>query len=1108
VARGSVLPNQVLPAPDEPAWSQPWLLCTNNGSGTDCQGAISKANWLTDRAGSCKFIANQSNSDQAVVDLTVCQLDATLDRLCRTIQNARYRLFEANCQVTGACRTTAFFYQPATYSISNDQFVRQTVQYFYNFTVNGACPVYDAELAAIISQNQRTAQDCAAQSLEVMQFAIQAAREVIHFFVSLCYYSGQIGMQLLALIMTTDPNPIIHQIMFYLTQILAQFRQFFSTLGDLMYKMIMETGKLGQFIRDMVFAICNFLHEIFQIIIQPFICFLKEVIMGILDAFEKLLDGITMVFGGLSDFRDSVQNTRNDLDEKFKCDVGNPFNCTSLFDDDDSMPSSLPMPTRCWVGYQPAVGDQHGLGCAASDTCMDDDGSLKACAACSGDVGMDRFGCDSLTKLCRCHTFPVGQTQCSSHMECLLPDTECGFVDAYLKPSFGNIPCAQCSSQAQCLVTGLGQCVCLLRPTPNQICPSTYRSQRVSPDPTKLCLLSMGLSVSTSSSYSANWQDLASTPCAQIGQTWCLAVWWNSANLYMVVGLSLLSGRRLLGDGGHEPNMSIWEAAHEPCRSLMQAKLDSILERHTASECERWRLIGERAVLHFNLSADPVQFTSYLGIADVDGLSLRVLVFLARHADLAQPMLVVGRRIWHHVLPTLNASKLLFNRIAQRFATIPASDVALHTVQDLLPWFAKRPTVQPNATANVTFHSRRLLDWKDRLQAVQTFSVDIANGNIANLAPNIAASWSQGPFTWPPDYDYAEKHTCLAASIAWNITSLAIQSTVAYYTHTGPPRPVVANTFAEALPRFPSWTPPPAANEPQLISFFRAQLKALMGIDLSVIKQYTTATLTAPSQLSQDLSGFMHCDFVKLQHCTGHRRSIWWGGIIVFGFFMGLSLFGRFLGIPFFDHLLILLYAPVTMVFVYEYSIFCFPLVPTCLSSDLLEVIQNLMPSHISWPDQLQRWPGCVDGSPSPDSTSIIPGTKACFVPCTSAPFYYQSWEDSAAWIACELGWCSSAPITEQWQPFVDTLPAWAHDSVRLDRLVDALNRKKPFMGWQDMKNAQRVCFLFTCFNLVPALVFSVLLVAAALAAVAVAVALVQLVLSCLLIVFTFAHCR
>ena len=60
----------------------------------------------------------------------------------------------------------------------------------------------------------------------------------------------------------------------------------------------------------------------------------------------------------------------------------------------------------------------------------------------------------------------------------------------------------------------------------------------------------------------------------------------------------------------------------------------------------------------------------------------------------------------------------------------------------------------------------------------------------------------------------------------------------------------------------------------------------------------------------------------------------------------------------------------------------------------------------------------------------------------------------------------------------------------------------------QDMKDAQRVCFAFTIFNLVPVLVVSVLLVAAALAAVAIAVALAQLAISCLLVVFVFSHSR
>jgi len=66
---------------EDPAWSKQWLSCTNNGSGVDCQGTISKANWMADRAGTCKRIVDHP---EAAVDLTICQLDATLDQVCYT----------------------------------------------------------------------------------------------------------------------------------------------------------------------------------------------------------------------------------------------------------------------------------------------------------------------------------------------------------------------------------------------------------------------------------------------------------------------------------------------------------------------------------------------------------------------------------------------------------------------------------------------------------------------------------------------------------------------------------------------------------------------------------------------------------------------------------------------------------------------------------------------------------------------------------------------------------------------------------------------------------------------------------------------------------------
>ena len=68
---------------------------------------------------------------------------------------------------------------------------------------------------------------------------------------------------------------------------------------------------------------------------------------------------------------------------------------------------------RCFVGYQPTIGEQQGLGCQASDTCMDDDGSLRACAACESSGYVERFGCDTLTKLCRFIALETPPSVCS-----------------------------------------------------------------------------------------------------------------------------------------------------------------------------------------------------------------------------------------------------------------------------------------------------------------------------------------------------------------------------------------------------------------------------------------------------------------------------------------------------------------------------------------------------------------------------------------------------------------------------------------------------------------------------------------------------------------------
>jgi hypothetical protein len=1083
--------------PDTDDWSaKPWMLCTNTGDGPTCHGSATKTAWLQNRSQTCSAIKDMPNANDAVTDLTVCDLDESLDNLCRVIQNARYRLFEANCQLSGACRTSSFFYQPATFSISNDQLARQTVQYFYDFTVPGSCPAMSEELELILEQNRRTAQECSAQSLEMFQMAIAAARQVVHFFVKIVYYMTEIWMNIISLIMTTDPNPIIKLIMTNFNQLLNEFKQFFVTLGDTMYKMIMETGQLGKFIRDLVMTMCEFLKLLIGSVIQPITCFLKEFVVGLIDVIKTLANAIT--FGTLN--LGVMDEWKKVVETKFQCEFDNPFKCDNLFPDDNKGPSRLPMPTRCWVGYKPPVGDQKGLGCSASDTCMDDDGSFTACGACSAGGSADRYGCDALTKLCRCHTVPIGRSQCSSHQECYVPDVECGFVDAYLQPSFGNVPCSRCSNKPVCLVTGsVGHCACTLRATSLQTCPAQYHAQRVSPDPVQLCLVSLGISASSSSSYSANYRDLASTACANLNgaQTWCLNIWLDQGgSAYMAVGLSMLQGRRLLSTG-YSSNYTGWDGAYEPCRSLMAAKSLTVLETHVASDCERWRQIGERAILLYNLTnVSDVQFTSYLGIAEAN-LKLEVYLFMMKYAEWVQPVLVVARRVISSMAPLFNQTA----RLLQALEAYPSLQDTVSTAHDLLPWF----TFQQNQSRN----SRRLLNWKDNLQAVKDYSVELANGNYANLNPTLAAEWNRGPFVWPPNYDYWQReHVCLVASITFNLTFPVLQSTISYYAKTGPPRPAVDRSFQGALPVFATWQGQPPKNEPALVSTFKDFAKA--WIDFSSIKAYTTSPDggKSPSPFSEDLVDLIRCDFEKVQHCTAHNRSLLWGGVVVAIFFAIISFLFKLLNVPMADPLLLIAYVPTVMLYVFRFSVTCFPMLPTCFMGELLHMAETLLPVSMTWPSELQKWPGCLEGAPAPIGAYATPGTAECFRECTEWPFEYQTWEDNVAWLQCEAGYCDGSLVRDYYQPWVAALPIPNpfYDMLQMQRYLSAIERKRIYLDLPGQRDAQRLCCLFTVFNVVPVALAAVGVVAVVLAAFSLAVALFRSLVALALTLVAFVH--
>ena len=1063
-------------ATPEAVWNSNWMLCTGENA-SNCQGTATKTEWLQNRAGTCDRIRTLSNAQDAVESLTVCNLDNRLDKLCSVIQNARYKLFEANCQITGACRTSSFFYQPATYNLLNNEFVRDTVSYFYNYTVPGSCPILNDETAQIIAENKQNSGKCGSVDLQFLQLVIQGAREVVHLFVEIYYYVGKIGVEIMGILGGGDISKIIDSIVADFVIIVHKFEAFFMQVADLAYKMVTETGQMGRWLKELVISICKFLNDTFDYFVRPMLCVIRAIVLLLIDFAYAVARVVTLFIADLS----SIGTFRENLSNSWKCDIANPFTCDSISLPEENSPSTLPIATRCWVGDQSIDPD---AGCKASDTCMNDDGSLIACAACSNLVNMVRFGCSPVTKMCQCHTFPQDQTSCSSHAECYLPDTGCAYVDGYLQPGFGNIPCSSCTSQPQCLSTGgSAQCVCMLRNILFQTCSAS--GALVVPDGSKLCLYSSTYSMSNAR-YVANYDTLASVPCALLNgaQSYCIAVYFSStSSALLTVGLALLRTRRLLSVPYANMNFTT-----EPCHSIMATKEKRPLEAYLARECERWYIIGEYIISHYNVTnALPCQFTNVWSTAKIiitqDNMQ-DVAVAVLQHTEFFGP---IGRAV-------VNFSKQVFQRpLAQK------SIQYLNQSSRRLLW---------------TPHNRRIFQtWKQDLQAIQQYSIKIVQGNSEVSAPD-ASEWLKGPFSWPPTYNYWERtHPCLVAELTLNYTFETAKSTVAYYAKSGPQRQVLPKTLWGSFPHVPLSTKPAKAL-PWFLSFIT------YVTDLSVIRHYLSSSNSQPSPFSQDIKRFFSCDFEHVQHCNGQYRTLGWGASVVMLTFVATSVIFRSLGFTAIDTLLIIVYIPSVLFYTYSYSPFCAPLIITCFGDDAIAIIEWFLPVAWHWPDAMQRWPGCSNGTEPRNADGSInmalklaytTNSSECLIPCNEWPFNFVYWQDNAAWLMCDLGYCNP---DYEWIKAWNTahtfltvyVPSYISDFLSSQKLIDAIRAKEPMLMIEDMRTAQQICFTLSFIQFLPIVLAAAIVVIIATALISLVVYTVQFIVNFLLSLLIFIH--
>ena len=1025
-------------------WSEPWVACVQHQNGTQtCDGTIPRNEWATgNRPQLClNAFAASSFSKNLAQSINICDLDASLDLFCRTVQDARYQVFEANCLYSGQCTQQLFFYQPSIYEINNNEFVRDTVQRFYNETIAGAC-VPDQDTASAIASNAQDLEKCSAMKLNVLVNCIQIVRAIVGTLVELVYYWFELLLNVFMLIgakAAQEKEQITQHINDLLALLKNKFILLFNEIGDLLYKILFE-GPMGSWLITMIKAVCSFLEWLFSDVVYVILCWTRTVTLWLLNnvaiGFVKVLNSIALGTGAFNYLNDQIASAVTAVENNINCTHKELWSCDLAFLHNKSNVAILPMPTRCWAGAEPQVGGS--LACSAADTCIQQDYTHVICGACPQASSMIKFGCNSLTKLCSCNVFPVGISSCASHQECTIDssDVSCRYVDSYLQPSYGNVPCTQCPNPI-CLITdgsGVGQCSCLLRPVPSQTCSGVGKI--VSPDAGSLCLLASANSgQGSTNSYSANYRTLSSLPCMLLNQaqSFCMTVFTSATvSTQMVVGLAMLRTRRRLlwwQDENNtnatfelKSNNSIWDGRGEPCRSLMMATELGILERYTKGECWRWYEIGVRLTIEANMTGvSPFLLVSWRDLVDT---------MLDKHAlveIMAKLPVVIHRLLLHS-----DFSQPAYLFVAYWSALLPKDVWSNQTILNEMK--------ESMFNASTQTPRRRLLNDDHHSERRTLLQSNVIKSTVS---AETAYEWSQGPYSWPPNFQYWNNgdQSCAVVSTAIDVVKNGLDATILYYqTPKSEPTPV-------------SWPTLPIKKEMQSLSLAAptdfSSISSVSDSAKDMLSNITDVWLdrdqirtflrTAPYMST--LKGFIQCNFTRVQTCDD-RHSLFWSAIQTGLIVLLIAAAVRLVEIPYIDTILALSFVPIFLYITYGYSPMCAPLLPTCMLSDAFGLVDWLLPSTVTWPAALATEPDCA--------------SAACLRSCVKDPMIgYSSFYDHIAWIMCEMN------------------PSWAVNTAFALGTGDPVRMavlRKCTDDSDDMRAAQRICFGITFVNSIPLL--------------------------------------
>jgi hypothetical protein len=986
---------------DEELWTKPWVFCKNQPD--RCYGVIDKATWQdpTTRFDACKAII-ATHSQQNSTPTRFCTLSPQLANLC--VKLARWSNEDIPfilCKAAGHpdCLTQSFFYNPTAFSISNKDFVYNSVRAMYTKLDAAACPAIAANRQVL--QNEVVRSQCGSVALEPIRNMLTIARSFGFDFSVLQYCIVSFGMNMFGVILGAFANMkyLISESAYNMKVFATLFLNKLGSIMGILWKVIFQIADYDAFawIKEIVKIFCWILENVIAPVVKGFLKPIFEFLLNVFKELQKGLPFMGWIFNPIIEILTFAVDTMKDFRDTCPADGGS--------DDDFRSPGTLPVATKCWSTYQTFFGDNNVLSCTKADTCHRSvtDTSLVMCGACPNPTtDFAPFGCLSVTKTCTCSVPVFTMQYCESNSDCYAEDSSCKYLDGELEPSIGFTRCSSCQHKRLCFVgagASVGYCACTLSDVQWGRC--LDQGAPVNPGYDNMCVLTTDYNA-LQSTFVFSFDESLSTACRLLNQGFTFCSRESGNGFLYVTGNEMGARRRLLEFTPNENSAVAIDTMSSLCRDALISDLMPNVRRDCIDAYE-----DSRVTVRMLGMQDAWPACAFCGPEDmIHNFMFKPHNMIILFSNVSAVARVFMRHTYaRHVMKACKTWQTMLTVIAHDFKdTKDFNDT--HTFYLRVMNFSLAYSLDSNESDLVNYYTsqRKLLTTQDGVADA------IARANVLHksfiqqasvyLSFTFETSGQQSEWmsTWPPRVSTQElsDNTCTPAvnvikALGWSFGNLtasyaadvrqevfssinAAWLVVAANIDTGIPWDAVADKY-DVVTRTALW----------LFDY----LLSLVGWHRRDIYNVIAAAIA-------EIPHVVKCDIKAVQTCYKWKKHALHVTVILFVYFVAVYVVSLALGLGAPAILLLTLFPYTVMYVTYGYSPFCSPMVPVCIYDDFLWTARLLLPVHAELPLVMYKNISCAPVR----SAQINPD---CVRTCEDEIFGYDTWYTVLAWWSVEF---------------------------------------------------------------------------------------------------------